>query len=137
MTDLTNWEPKLEWHRHGKGFLVVVKRWERVPYVETDGKFHWNVYAYIYPSHPRFAFFSGPDMWQPAANALAFHGGPSMLRWAYDDTHKPTSVQVGSDYGHLHDDRFGHYETPKDAYEVFRDAERLYKQLAGEDPDAP
>lgn len=62
--------------------------------------------------------------------ALPLHGGPSLLRWHYDDDRKPTSVQIGADYNHLHDTHFSSYATADDAYEVFADAERLFNHLA-------
>jgi hypothetical protein len=42
---------------------------------------------------------------------------------------KVTSAKVGADYHHLHDDRFTHYATASDAYEVFGDADELFEQL--------
>ncbi len=131
-TDMTNWRQSEEWKREGRGFLVVVKHYT-IPvqsgWDDSDGRNRWNVYAYIYPKHPNFAAFSGPDMWQDAATEMPFHAGPSLLRWHYDDDKKPTSVQVGSDYSHLHDDYFSHYATPQDAAEVFSDAAQLFDWL--------
>ena len=133
MTDMSKWDHKDEWHRHGKDFLVVVKRYAVSPSPSSfdpyEGPHRWAVYAYVYPKHRLFGTFNGPAMWQAASTELPLHGGPSFLRWHYDDERKQTSVQVGADYHHLHDDRFTHYKTPAEAYEVFEDAEQLFDHL--------
>ncbi len=131
-TDVPGWERKELWHKRGKNFLVEVKRHRVEPPADaacfdSEGPHRWNVYAYIYPTHPHFAKFEGPDMWQEAASALPFHGGPSWLRYPMFDG-KVTAVHVGCDYHHLHDD-FTRYGTPGQAPEVFQDAERLYERL--------
>jgi hypothetical protein len=127
-----NWEHKDEWHSHGKDFLIVVKHHTVVVHESNyyEGPHRWCVYAYIYPKHPHFAKFDGPDMWQDAAAEMPLHGGPSLLRWHRGDDGKPTSVQVGADYNHLHDDYFTQYSTADDAREVFIDAERLHAWLS-------
>lgn len=132
MNDMTKWAHKDEWHQRGKHFLVVVKHHtesisEINPY---EGPHRWTVYAYIYPKHSQFGYFSGPEMYQPAASALPLHGGPSLLRWHRDDDGTPTSVQIGADYNHLHDEEFSHYATADDAAEVFHDADRLFQHLS-------
>jgi hypothetical protein len=122
-----------EWKLAGNNFLVVVKHHtaSALPafQCEGDGLNRWSVYAYIYPKHPHFENFSGKGMRQDAATAMPLHCGPSLLRWHYDDDHKPTSVQVGSDYNHLHDSEFTFYATEDDATEVFSDARRLHAWL--------
>jgi hypothetical protein len=62
---------------------------------------------------------------------------PSYFRAHWDrDTEAFTSMQVGADYHHLHDDHFTHYATREDAYEVFEDAQRLYDWLEAKWQDA-
>jgi hypothetical protein len=129
------WEKKDEWWAHGKNFLVVVKRHELTRTDEWEGPHRWAVYAYVYPKHRHYANFKGEHMWQPAASCMPFHGYPSLLRWHYDERGEPTSVQVGADYNHLHDDRFTRDATKEDAHEVFADAEELFRWLV--DSDAP
>lgn len=126
------WEYKEEWWQRGKNFLVVVKRFsvDVRPDVPYAGPHRWAVYAFIYPGHPMFPEFSGRDMWQPAATALPLHGGPSLLRWHYNDDGTPSSVQVGADYNHLHDTHFTTYATKVEAAEVFSDAEELFEHLS-------
>lgn len=124
------WDHKDVWRRRGNDFLVEVTRHsvttsEIDPY---DGPNRWAVYAYIYPKHPHFAAFDGPRMWQDASAQLHLHGGCSLLEYPMYEG-KVTSAKVGADYHHLHDDRFTHYSTPEEAYEVFADAEELFEQL--------
>jgi hypothetical protein len=130
---MSAWDHKDAWRRFGKDFMVEITRHsvarpESSPF--DDGPHRWCVYAYIYPKHPHFAAFSGRDMWQDAAVALPLHGGPSLLRWHYNDNGEPTSVQVGADYNHLHDNHYTHFATAEDAYSVFLDADELFERLA-------
>lgn len=122
-----------EWKLQGTDFLIVVKHYTE-PASPTfqdhdDGRHRWNVYAYVYLKHPHFAKFSGPHIIQDASNALPLHGGPSFLRWHYNDDQEPTSVQVGSDYNYIADSEFTFYATEEDASEVFSDARRLHAWL--------
>lgn len=129
---MSQWNHKDEWRMSGKGFLVTVSRHSvNNSYDEYEGVNRWAVYAYIYPGHWHFPRFEGKDMWQEAAVVMPIHGGPSFLKWHYDDAMQPCSVQVGGDYHHLHDD-FTRYATKEDAYAVFRDAEELFKWLQEE-----
>ena len=134
MTDMTTWKHKDEWHRRENAFLVVVKRHSVEPssYAPYEGPHRWSVYAYLYPTHRLFKDFDGTNMWQPAAIALPLYGGPSLLRWHTGDDGKPCSVQIGADYHHLHDEHFSSYAIPSEAWEVFRDANRLFDHLAAE-----
>lgn len=130
---MKTWSHKDEWKMPGKGFLVVVSRHsvETTPSDAYDncGTNRWAVYAYIYPTHPRFEKFVGSDMWQVAATELPLHSGPSFLRFHLDENGNKTSVQIGADYNHLHDDEFTYFETKEDAYQVFNDAEKLHEFL--------
>lgn len=115
----------------GEGFLIeVVRNTSEYQYEgSSEGPNRWNVYAYIYPSHPHFNAFSGESLFQDAAMKLEFHCGPSYVR-PYSEQGKPIHCwQVGSDYNHLHDDRFTHMSTKEEATEVFYDAESLFEQL--------
>jgi len=124
---MRTWDHKDEWHLSGIHFLVTVRRHSQ----STDeylGPNRWAVYAFIYPKHPYFCEFSGGQMWQDAAIAMPLHGGPSLLEYPM---HKGeiTSVKIGSDYNHLHDEEFSHYATKDDAAHVFGDAETLHAWL--------
>lgn len=125
------WQHKDMWKREGRKFLVQVSRHSASSVDLGDGENRWCVYAYIYPGHPYFDRFDvdGP-MFQDAACALPLHAGPSFFRAHFDHKEKKyTSVQVGADYNHLHDSRFGHMATRADAYEVFQDADALFDWL--------
>ena len=123
-----SWKHKDEWRRNGKNFAVVVSR-HMESTIGGDGPNRWCVYAYIYPKHPYFSEFdqAGP-MYQNAASAMPLHGGPSLLEFPMYDG-KVSSAKVGADYNHIYDDAFTHYATKDDAYEVFRDAEKLFDWL--------
>lgn len=130
---MSGWARKDLWRKFGKDFLVEISRHEvenTRAFDDPDvGNHRWAVYAYIYPKHPHFAQFAGPAMWQEAASVLPLHGSPSLLRWHRDDDGKPTSVQVGADYNHLHDARFTHDATKSDARVQFSDAQELFDWL--------
>lgn len=125
---MSTWRHKDIFSRDGENFMVQVSRHEERG-DDYEGPHRWCVYAYIYPKHPLFGEFSGPAMYQPAATAMPLHCGPSLLRWHYYDDGKPSSVQVGADYHHLHDERFTFYETKGEAAAVFADAEALFSYL--------
>ena len=128
---MNNWVHKDEWHRRGKDFLVTVKRHsvELSDLSPHEGQHRWAVYAYIYPEHSYYKEFTTNEMWQSAALAMPLHCGPSYFRRHMDVDGKTTSVQVGADYHHLHDDRFSHYATDDDATRIFADADHLHDWL--------
>jgi hypothetical protein len=124
-----HWDHKDLWRRHGRDFLIEVSRHNASPSSLDigEGANRWAVYAYIYPKHPYFTAFNGPRLWQDATVEMPLHGGCSLLEYPMYEG-KVTSVKVGADYHHLHDD-FTHYGTKDEAAEVFRDAERLFAWL--------
>jgi len=128
---MINWQKKNVWHSRGNNFLVEVYHYTVGKYeFDHDGSNRWNVYAYIYPTHPHFEAFTSNDMWQEAATIMPFHSYPSHLsKPMYDG--KVTCVKVGSDYNHLYDEDFTFMDTKEEAWEVFQDAERLYNWLTG------
>lgn len=121
------WDHKDVWRRRGKDFLIEITRHNGLA-SDWDGPHRWAVYAYIYPKHPHFVEFKGASLWQDATTVLHLHGSCSYLEYPMFDG-KVTSVKIGADYHHLHDDRFTHYGTPAEAYEVFSDADELFEQL--------
>lgn len=128
---LPAWRKSETWRRSGDGFLIEVYHYTAYGQESYDDGLHrWNVYAYVHPDHPHFKKFSGSAMWQDAATAMPFHGGPSFLRWFYDDDGGPVSVKVGGDYHHLGDDHFSFMAAPLEASQVFDDADQLYDWLA-------
>ena len=69
-------------------------------------------------------------MFQPAANDLPLHCGPTFLEYHIGQDGKVESLQVGSDYRHQGDARFSHYKTREEAWQVFQDAEELFTHLS-------
>lgn len=129
---LDPWDHKDAWRRRGKDFMVEVTRYSVAPPSEIEfaleGSHRWCLYAYVYPKHPYFAAFSGPNMWQDATARLHLHGGCSLLEYPMYEG-KVSAVKVGADYNHLHDDHFTRYSTRAEAYSIFEDAEELFEQL--------
>lgn len=129
---MNKWQHKDLWLKRMDGFAVEVSR-HSVPISSFDegecGTNRWCVYAYIYPPHAYFKSFDGNDMFQPAANAMPLHCGPSLFRRNVDNDGAVTSIQVGADYDHLYDNAYSFYETPEDASSVFHDADRLVSWL--------
>lgn len=122
-----SWKKSERWTRRATAFCVEVVH----SVSSIDAAEHiWNVYAYIYPSHPHFKNFERTDrMWQDAATVLPLHGGPSFLKWHFDINLNPTSVQVGCDYNHLYDDNYLEMDSEDEAGLIFTDAESLFQWL--------
>lgn len=123
----TEWSHKDEWKRQGRGFCVVVSR-HQIGESFGNGPNGWCIYAYIYPEHPHFRMFEGSAIWQQATECMPLHMGCSYLDYPMRDG-KVTSVQVGCDYNHLHDEHYTHCATKDEAWSVFDDAEDLFKWL--------
>jgi len=130
-----DWKHKDMWSIRGKDFMVQVSRHAEPSREESSGCFdaegphRWCVYAYIYPKHPHFAAFKGNDLWQEATGVLPLHAGCSFLTYHRRDSGDVTSVQVGCDYNHLHDNEYTQHATKEEAWEVFVDAEQLVARL--------
>jgi len=123
------WRHTDHWTMRGNGFLVEV-----VNYQETSsgidphtGQNHWNVYAYIYPGHPLSIQLRGNYLHHLLA--LPLQRVPSDIRYHHNERGELLSIQIGSDYDHVGDNRFSHAHTLEEAWEVFRDAEELYSIL--------
>ncbi len=123
----TEWSHKDEWKRYGKDFCVVISRHEIGTYFD-NGPNGWCIYAYLYPAHPHFAKFEGRDIWQAATECMPLHGGCTYLDYPMSDG-KVTSVKVGCDYNHLHDEHYTHCATKDEAWDIFDDAEDLFNWL--------
>ena len=132
MSEEAVWSHVEEWHKRGVDFQVTVKRWSfpESHWNPREGRQVWNVYAFIYPKHRLWDSFEGPDMFQPAANDLPLHCGPTFLEYHIGQDGKVESLQVGSDYRHQGDARFSHYKTREEAWQVFQDAEELFTHLS-------
>jgi len=130
---MNTWNKKQEWHKQGNGFTIVIKHSTNIDYPSEYmdyGNNRWFIYCYIYPKHKLFDKFNGSGMWQDSAVELPLHGGPSYLKWHYDDDGLKTSVQVGCDYSHLYDEEFSFFDNLENNYEVLNDAEKLFNYLS-------
>lgn len=137
----TEWEEKYEWRARGTSFLVSIEC-RFLPDSFREGQpWKWNVYAYVYPKHPRFQKIipvgTGYEI-PEGCQGLHFHGGilgaVTLFRPHYDAVGKVTSYQFGSDYDHIHDDWAR--ETPPHSgrhTSIFKDAEELFGQLLAEE----
>ena len=134
MFPLSAWSKKDLWHIRSKAFAIEISLTHGVTSPEK-GPYRWNVYAYIYPTHPHFAKFTDEEVWQEAATALPLHGGATFLRWFCGQNGEPHCIQVGSDYAHAWDDEFSFFSSPEEASQVFADAEELFHWLENYDLD--
>lgn len=93
----------------------------------------WNVYAWIYPSHPLFAKYAAHTAGDKDSYALTkdmpLHGGQTFFQRHHAADGTVTAVQVGCDYMHYGDEHFNNYTTREEADEVFADATRLHAWL--------
>ena len=131
-----NWSHKDEWQHKTQGFSVIICRWSHktlndIPGFsdEFDGGNHWNIYAYIYPSHKLFNEFKvdGGIFDQPDLN---FHGGTTYFKSHYDTKGSITCYQIGCDYNHYGDSNYTFMKTKEDAYKIFNDAEIIIDLLS-------
>ena len=118
-----DWNKKDVWTKLGTNFTVEVKHWKR------GERNMWNVYAYIGKEHPHFSEFISEELFQPATEVLHFHWGVTFCKGLCEFGKEIHAYQVGSDYAHCYDEPFESVDNRDDAYEVFQDAEILYKQL--------
>lgn len=116
----------VEWSIYqDRNFSVVIRGWK------SAEEFKWNVYAYIFDTHPLFGKVE-------AMMSLPFHGGPTFDRVIrqepaggikYDFQKVENFYKIGSDYSHAYDN----YEN--DSYDdgipamIHHDAEELAQYL--------
>ncbi len=125
-----NWDRKEEWWLRGIDFIVVVKHWNSFSYIEEKTINHWNVYGHVYTDHPYFNTLKESSLQNfPYGDINVLHCGCTFFQKHFDEKGEITSIQFGSDYGHLYDEWVKNYETEQDAKEVFYDAENLHKIL--------
>jgi len=128
-----NWQHRDVWTRQTQHFTVQVERREveqADSAFEVLGPNRWNVYVYIYPTHPHFHKFDGPSWGQEAILEMPLHGGCTFLKYHKDALNgEVTGIQVGCDYNHDGDARYTHHATPADGIKQFRDADELFAWL--------
>lgn len=137
MSGIQTWEETKSWYKRHRTFSVEIKRWINGHGSHYRGAHMWNVYANIFDTHPLFNIFNNQT--QKDLDAIdelkkQFHWGITFKRevTSLSGLHKPQkikTVQLGSDYNHLHDDYFSHLATLEAAHEVKEDAEALFNYL--------
>jgi hypothetical protein len=132
----SNWRE--EWRREGSGFLVSVKHHTEPidkEFGTSKGGHRWAVYAYVYPSHPRFATLrESMEIFDPVLGDWPLHGGCSRIHVYRLNGTEISGYEIGADYGHLGDDRFTFCDTPDMATRVFFDADLLFEFLSAPIP---
>jgi len=110
-----NWDTVTEFRHRGASntFCITVKHHtiDEKYCSPGEGPHRWALYVYIYPNHTMFQEFDGnTHIYQKACENMPLHGGCSYVRYHLDekDKTKPSSVQVGCDYNHLHDEFYTH-----------------------------
>lgn len=120
------------WLRSTQHFTIEVSH-HAVSWDQPGHENRWCVYAYIYPTHPRFSRFNADGgMFQDAARELPLNWYPSFFVAHRDADGAITSFQVGADYHHDRDDAMSQVSDPEQAWRVFRDADRLFAFLQAE-----
>ena len=128
---MKNWKHKEQWQKRDSNFLVEISRHEveKSDMFPNDGIYRWCIYAYIYPTHPLFKNIHNEDIHQESVSKMPLHSGASLVRNHHDSDGEVTSIQVGADYNHLHDEQFTLIYEVEDASSIFDDAERLFEWL--------
>lgn len=126
-------EPSSQWKRYGKtnDYMVQINKWVKqgLPDYGIDDEHIWNVYAFIYPKHPRFEeLCQVENAWNCP---LYFHAGANYMRKHYDENGAVLSIQFGNDFNHIHD-----YENRctelREVPRVLENAQALYESLEHE-----
>ena len=122
------------WYEKSETFTVEVKHWisygsfENGEFNEEKITNHWNVYLHVFPKHPFFDKFKEQYNNEPFLDTL--HYGCTYFKFDRDASGKIMAKHFGSDYQHLHDEHYESVNNPKNAREVFFDAECLYNDFA-------
>ena len=112
-------------------FCVEVVHWTSQGGIDTFGNFdmtfvknNWNVYVVVSQTHIWFDDMT--DEYSDCPHLEDLHWGATYEHIDRDETGKAITKKYGSDYMHLHDDEYETYNTPEQAYRVFRDADKLF-----------
>ena len=135
---IDGWKHKDVWTTNrvsGDDFIIEVVRFTSKPYLPNEGKNKWCIYVYVYPQHPLFKKINPTvgdtiTCYDDRLPNMPLHGGCTYTKiHLTDDGKEITSIQIGADYSHYRDERYSFMATKEDAYEVFFDAEVLYKWM--------
>lgn len=108
--------------RKGNKFTIELFRWT------VGDSVIWNIYAYIYPDHPRFVDVPNKDLHKYFSD-LPFHGGITSARKYLNEAGETTSIKIGCDYNHAWDDLFRDL-LPTDFGYFLPDIQSLYSALS-------
>ncbi len=136
---MNDWKKIEIWRKRARTFTVEVYHSKDSP-GKDSGENYWNIYVYIYSSHPLFGQLEpGGGMYQELINNMPFHWGASFFHVHFAAGGEITSYQIGCDYRHLHDEDYSFMETEEEAAPIFKDAEKLlaYFEAAAAPPTAP
>lgn len=135
---MSDWNKIEIWRKRKKTFTVEV--YHSKDFTERNfGGNCWNIYVYIYCSHPLFGQLEpGGGMKQEPIRKMPFHWGASFFHAHFAAGGVLTSYQIGCDYRHLHDEAYSFMKTEEEAEEIFEDAEKLlaYFEAAAAFPPA-
>lgn len=124
------WKEKHTWKHEDKGFVVEVVG--HTP--NATGEFQrWNVYLYVYSTHPRFKD-CGLDMWScpvnmPGPSFFKAHIPPKPHHYIVDEKTGVSSYQYGNDYDHLWHEGWDAFRKKSAA---FNDAEEIIEAMKPE-----
>ena len=104
-----------------KPWTIEVKHWT------DDRGNHWNVYVHIFPKFPGFDALEEKMLTKIPVD---MPWGPSYCKWDRNEKGEVIVKTYGSDYGHIHMERFEKYSTREEAVEVFEDAEHNWNQMS-------
>ena len=120
------------WIVRGENYSVEVKHW--VKDWGEAGRNSWNVYIYLYPRFRNFDTFKdniSSDI------PVSMNWGCTYSQFYRDKDGTVTCKKYGSDYEHIHQERFSKFSTPEQAYEVFQDAMLNFDELKQYDSIQP
>jgi hypothetical protein len=126
--ELNKFQQSEAWLIRGNAFAIEVKHWSfKDPFRNSGNRNMWNVYVYIYESHPKFNDFNEENIC--GGSSIDFHGGCTYCEWLRDDGGKVKTKKYGCDYAHYMDDEYANMETKEDAISVFIDALEIFNKF--------
>jgi len=116
-----------EYRYKSSNFMVEICHWKNTSSIVFPIENKWNVYVYVYDNHPLFNDITSESLSDYGSVSFPLHSGASYHRWFFDNKGKCLYKKIGSDYGHVWDERYSSYETLNEAYQVEKDAKELFE----------